>query len=304
MTARPHTLRPVEWLKRVVRPAAPLLSARHRRWRRLLSSLDFDPSDVPGTLEEPGAADFIVCGSPRTGTSLLSAQLFQPPHIITVMEPWDGLRMPPAQLFRSLRSEIDLGVLSRGRLDVEALTAEGRVGWRGDGTTRVSVDVDADYRLGVKWPAFWRYLERLPHTRFLVCVRDPVETVASFKRSGGRLAEGLSYEVAFDAEMNAHLTAAAGDAELRRVLLYEYINSRILDLIDRPNVLVVRYEHWFDDADGLRREIGDFLGTPIAAWPARIRPPSSSDQGLSDRELRLIGEYAPSATELGYRSTS
>ena len=294
----------MEWLKRVVRPIAPLLSARHWRWQRLLSSLDFDPSDVPGHLEEPGARDFIVCGCPRTGTSLLSAQLFQPPHLITVMEPWDGLRMPPARLFRSLRSEIESGVLSRGRLDVEVLTAEGKVGWRGDGATRVSVEVDADYRLGVKWPAFWRYLERLPQTRFLVCVRDPVETVASFKSSGGRLAEGLGYDVAFNSEMNNHLSAATGDVELRRVLLYEYINSRILPLIGRPNMLVVRYERWFDDADGLRREIGDFLDTPIAAWPARIRPPASSGEGPSDRERRLIQEYAQSAAELNYQSVS
>lgn len=303
-TLAPCTLLVVEWTRRIARPVAPLLSARHRRWKRLQSSLDFDPSEVQEELEEPPAGDFIVCGCPRTGTSLLSAQLFQPPQIITVMEPWDGLRMPPAALFRSLRSEIEGGVLSRGRLDVEALREEDRVDWHGEGAKLASVKAEADFRLGVKWPAFWRYLDLLPHTRFLVCVRDPVETVASFKSSGARLAQGLDYEAAFNREMNTHLLAATRDDELRRVLLYEYINSRILAQIDRPNVLVVRYERWFQDPDGLRSEIGDFLGTPFDSWPAQIRPPASSSTGLSDRELGFIREYCRSATVLGYQSMS
>jgi hypothetical protein len=292
----------MEWLKQVARPIAPLLSPRHRRWQRLLSSLDFDPSDVPGVLDEPGPRNFIICGCPRTGTSLLSAQLFQPPHLITVMEPWDGLRMPAAELFRGLRSDVDRGVLSRGRLDVEALTGEGKVKWRADGATSLSIEIDEDYRLGVKWPAFWRYLQRLSRTRFLVCVRNPVETVASFKRSGGRLAEGLEYDVVFNSEMNAYLTAATDDDELRRVLLYEYINSRILAYLDRSNVLLVRYEQWFDDADGLRSEISDFLEVPIVGWPAAIKPPASSENDLSRRELDLIREHGQSAIELGYES--
>ena len=293
----------MEWLKLIARPVAPLLSTRHRRWRRLLSSLDFNPSDVPGNLDEPGSGDFIICGCPRTGTSLLSAQLFLPPRIITVMEPWDGLRMPPAELFRSLRSEIESGVLQRGRLDVEALRSEGKVRWCADGAKPVSVETDADYRLGVKWTAFWRYLDLLPGTRFLVCVRDPVETVASMQRSGGQLARGLTYDVPLNREMNDHLKAATRDVRLRRVLLYEYINSRILAELNRPNVLVVRYERWFHDVDNLRREISEFLETPIAGWPAKIRPPESS-QELSDRDRRMIREYCPSATSLGYQTVS
>ena len=269
-----------------------------------MSSLDFDPSDVPGTLEAPGARDFIICGCPRTGTSLLSAQLFQPPSVITVMEPWDGLRMPPAELLRSLRSEIEGGALSRGRLDVDALREEDRVDWHGEGAKRVTLEADADFRLGVKWPAFWRYLDLLPDTQFLVCLRDPVETVASFKNSGARLAEGLDYDAAFNREMNAYLVETTRDVELRRVLLYEYINSRILAEIDRPNVLVVRYERWFQDANGLLSEISDFLRTPFSSWPVRIRPPDSSDSGLSARELGLIREHCRSGVALGYQSMS
>jgi hypothetical protein len=127
-----------------------------------------------------------------------------------------------------------------------------------------------------------------------------VETVASFKRTGGRLVEGLDYDVAFNHEMNAHLTAAARDIELRRVLLYEYINSRILAHVDRTNVLVVRYERWLRDAESLRREISEFLQAPVAEWPATIRPPVPRSDGLTEREHNLIRNFAPSARELGY----
>lgn len=292
----------MERLKRFVRPIAPFFSARHRHWSDLLSSLDSDPIEAVGSMSEPGPDDFIICGCPRTGTSLLCGQLFQPPGIVTVMEPWDGMRMPVAELFDQLRSEIAEGTLGRGRLDVEALVSEGRVRWCGDGEKPVEVDVEEPFLLGVKWPAFWRYLDGLEETRFLVCVRDPVETIASFKKSGGRLAEGLSYDIAFNREMNEHLESGTRDVELRRVLMYEYINSRILEHIDRPNVLLVRYERWFDDAEGLHSDISEFLGVDIPPWRVEIRPSAASGEDLSYRERDLIRDHCPSATQLEYQT--
>lgn len=285
----------------MLRPLAPLVSPRHRRWRRLLSSLDYDPG-AEATLNEPGADSFIICGCPRTGTSLLTAQLFQPPALITVMEPWDGMRMPAAELFADLRREIEGGELRRGRLDVGALTASGEVRWCGDGEKPVPVQVEPGFVLGVKWPAFWRYLESFERTRFLVCVRDPVTTIASFKKAGGRLAQGLNYDVAFNFEMNNYLEKATSDLELRRVLLYEYINGRILQHVDQPNVLVVHYERWFDDADGLRSEISEFLAVDIPRWRVQLRRPTAANDGLTERELALIAEHCSSAQRLQYSS--
>lgn len=287
------------WLKDTLRRAAPLVSRRHRSWQNLLSSLDYDPARAE-RFEPLNKRDFIICGCPRTGTSLLTAQLFQPPRLITVLEPWDGLRMSPVELFEGLRAEIDDGELRRGRLDVDALQSQGIVQWCPDGANPSRVAARSDYLLGVKWPAFWRYIGLLPATRFLVCVRDPAETIASFKAKGGRLAKGLDYDAAFNREMNEELAALTSDVEMRRVLLYEYITSRILNELDRPNVMVIRYERWLEEPDRLRSEISGFLETELASWPVHIARAASGSSRLSERELMLIRDHCHSARALAY----
>lgn len=268
------------------------------RWRKLVASCRLDPRDLPRPLDPPGADDFIIAGCPRTGTSLLAAVLFQPPQVVTVMEPWDGLRMPPAELFDSLRNEIEtMGKLARGRLDVGALH-QGSVRWQKDGAAGNPISVVPGFQLGVKWPTFWQYLQYLPDTRFVVTLRHPAEVVSSFAGTGGRLVQGLEYDVAFNAELNDSLTPATSDPATRRVLLYEYINSRIAPYLDRDNVLAVRYEKWFEDPEGLCAEVSSFLGIPTILPNVVIR--RSSARQHSPELLDLIDELAPSARTLGY----
>lgn len=277
---------------------AALLSPRHRHWKRLLRSLTFDPDDFT-TLERPSHDDVILCGVPRSGTTLLAAVLFQPPNIVSVVEPWDGLRMPPALLFSSLRSEIEsTGRLTRGRLDTAAILDSGRVAWTRDGGAPFDLSVGDDYILAIKWPAFWRYLDLLDQTRFLVCVRHPSEVVASFEKTGGRLAQGLDYDVPFNAQMNKALAGAANAHSIRRYLLYEYIASRIVPHISRENVFVVHYERWFGDRDRLENELSDFLGVDVAGSPVAI---TSSSAGASRQPDALANKLCPSARALGYR---
>jgi hypothetical protein len=284
------------------RIGAPLarISPRHRRWRRLLSSLTLDPDRLPRPVPPPDRADFVICGSPRTGTALATAVLYQPPSVVTVMEPWDGMRLPPDELFASLRAEIAGGSLQRGRLDVAALEARGEVGWCRDGEITSPVPTSPGFRLGVKWPAFWRYLDLLPETQFVVCLRHPVETISSYKRQGGRLGEGLDYDVEFNREMNRELTAATADAAVRRVLLYDYINTRVVPHLDRPNVFTLRYERWFDDRKRLLDELGAFLGVDLSSSRAVIRRPPAPEANLDERELALIEQYCGSTDALGY----
>lgn len=282
-----------------LRRFARYLSPRHRRWRRLIDSLDFDPDQVD-RVEPPDPRDFIICGCSRTGTSLLAAALFQPPEVVTVMEPWDGLRLPPAELFASLRNEILKGHrLARGRLDIGALEETRRMRWVRDGEAPRELNVEGSFLLGVKWPIFWRYLEFLPETKFLVCLRSPVETIASFKKAGGRLAEGLDYQSALHRPVNEDLLARApDDAALRRVLLYEYVHQRILPYLGRPNVHVVRYERWFGDPDVVLAEVGDFLGVDSLTLPVDILAAAPSQ--LDERDRELLGKHCSTAAELGY----
>jgi hypothetical protein len=281
------------------RGAARRLSPRHRRWRRLLDSLTLDPDRLPRPVEAPGARDFVICGCPRTGTALLTAMVFQPPRVVTVMEPWDGLRLPPAELFSSLRAEIATGRLGRTRLDLSALERDGSVRWCRDGELSHPVEADPDHLLGVKWPAFWRYLDLLPRTRFLVCLRDPAATIQSFAHVEGRLAQGLDYDTPFNRVMNAALVAATPAPEERRVLLYDYINERLLPHLTQPNVLVVRFERWFTDPTGLLADIGRFLGVELRPGVARID--AGRMQALRDDEtLALVRRYCRTAQALGY----
>lgn len=286
----------VDWVARTGRALSP----RGRQWRRFLSDLPLDPNELERPLRPPGPRDFIICGCARTGTSLLAAALFQPPQIATVMEPWDGMRLPPAELFGSLRREIaETGRLGRGRLDLRALDEEGAVRWTSDRGSPTALDLGADYTLGVKWPVFWRYLDLLPETKFLVCLRDPIEVMNSFKEAGGRVALGLHYATAFNREMNAELSAATEDIAERRVLLYDYIHHRILPHLDKPNVLAVRYERWANEPEALRAEISAFLDVEVGPLRPVIVPPKPVR--LSEGEMELVVARCSTAEALGYR---
>lgn len=276
------------------------LTPAGRRWRRLLASLALDPDRLPRPVTEPGAGDFIICGAPRTGTTLLTSMLWQPPSVVTVMEPWDGLRLAPAALFASLREEIETtGSLSRGRLDVAALLREGKVRWTAEHDQRVALTVEAGYRLGVKWPAYWRYLGLLPTTRFLVCLRHPYEVISSFEHASRRLAGGADYLVPYNRQMNAEIKASSRDPAVRRVALYDYINERILPYLSATNVLAVRYERWHSESETVREEIGNFLGVELRQGAARLRQSSGADR-LSARDRCVIRSHCRTATQLGY----
>ncbi len=280
-------------LKRLLTEFSPA----HRRWRSLLASCDFDPAAQP--IDEPLAGNVIVCGCPRSGTALASAALCQEPTSLTVMEPWDALRMPPAALFASLRAEIATGRLERGRLDLDHLRATGAVRWCRDGACPAEVDLGPDGLLAVKFPAFWRYLDLLETTPFVVCVRHPVEVVESFERSGGRLGMGLDYDVPFNAEMNAALLDATDDPALRRVLMYDHIHRRVLAHQDRPNVFVLRYERWFTEPEQLLTDLSGFLGVPLDDPPVKVETPRSHRES-SGAQAALVRAGCTTATALGY----
>lgn len=283
--------------RRVLAPLSP----RHRRWVGFLHSLPLDPDRLEPPVTAPGPDDFIICGSPRTGTTLLCAALFQPPSIVTVMEPWDGMRLPPADLFASLREEIaSTGTLARGRLDVDVLEREGRARWCRDGDRPVEVGRSGDPLLGVKWPAYWRYLPMLPDTKFLVCLRHPVGTIGSYRRAGGRVGQGLQYDTAFNRTLNTTLRAATRDVALRRILLFDHVHERILPYLGGPNVLAVHYERWFQDPAGLLADIGAFLGRDVSHPPVRITRPLGRS-ALDPEELAQIRKRCRTAEALGYR---
>ena len=269
------------------------------RWRQLLRSCRLDPDALAEPIPEPGQSDFIICGLPRSGTSLLAGLLFQPPRTVVSMEPWDGMRLPPQQLFASLRQEIEqTEKLSRGRLEPTALASRS-VAWKRDGEVEIPLQVAPNYLLGVKWPGFWRYLSLLPKTKFLVCVRHPIDVIRSFAKTGGRLAQGLEYDVAFHRRMNQELERSTSRPEVRRALLYEFIASHLVPHLDRPQVFTVRYEQWSQDPSELLEQISDFLGlTPPLRPSVDIDVPGFQWDDATTADL--VRSYCPSAASLGY----
>jgi hypothetical protein len=225
---------------------------------------------------------------------MLSAALFQPPKIITYNEPWEGMRLAPKPLFEFFRREIEAGTVASGRLDIPRLMEHGDVHWTLDGEIPFPVSVDEDYLVGVKWPTFWQYLPLLHDTKFLVTVRHPFETISSYKKKGGAVLDGLDYPVAFNRELNETLSAMTSDPALRRVLLYEHINQEILRTVGEANALVIKYDRWFDDVEGLRVEISDFLDVDVSFDHLSIGR-SGRSVDLTDREVGLIRERCESA---------
>jgi len=292
----PRALEDIAWAaKQRTSAARPEVRARQRFLRDLPFALrDHEP------IAEPGPRDFIICGLPRSGTSLLCAALMQPPRVVTALEPWDGLAMPPADLFTHLRHLVEEEGVIPGVLDTAQLLARGEAAWGHDTRRALPAAIAPGYWLGVKWPTYWQLLPVLPTTRFLVCVRHPAEVIASFIQARGSLRNGLEYDTPFNDSLNAGLRAATRDRTKRRALLYEEAARSILPYLDRPNVLLVRYERWFGETDELLTEIGEHLGVDVRAPLTKIRARPDARPRLTGRDRRAIRSLCPSARALGY----
>ncbi|MGI9602374.1 MAG: sulfotransferase [Acidimicrobiales bacterium] len=272
------------------------VSPRRRQYQRLLDSCRLDPATLAPPLRSPGVDDVIICGCPRSGTALLTAALHQPPVMVSVMEPWDGLRLPPADLFASLRGELAEGFLDRGRLDLDRLAVSGDVTWTREDQGRYAVDFTDETAVAVKWPTFWQYLPLLTTTRFLVCVRHPGDVVDSFRSQAGRLHHGLEYDVAFNRRINGELASVA-DVDTRRLRLYDLVNSTVLDHIDRPNVHLVRYEDWHDDPVAVLEGVSAFLDRDLTTSPAKV---TAATPTTDQARRAAIVDRSTTARALGY----
>jgi len=228
----------------------------------------------------------------------MTAALFQPPSIVTVMEPWDGLRLKPSELFTSIRQEAESGNLRRGRLRIDLLRENGEVRWQPDGAQVFDVSANSESLIGVKWPTYWQLLGRAPAVKFVVCVRDPAEVVRSFEQQGGRLAQGLDYAVAFNADVNNSLQDRFRSEENRRIGFYDTVNEHVLRHRDDPDVFVAHYERWFVDRSGLLSDLSSFLGVDVTEIPVKIRPPASAPDGKAADQIRA---RSTTAKELGYQ---
>lgn len=239
--------------------------------------------------------DLIVTGLPRSGTSYLCKALDSFSNVAVINEPnelFEGLRWAPEPwavplLHADLRTRIDAGEEVPNKLDA-----------RGELTDDTAVhDAVSPYHPRLRddqWVLATKntlaYMARLegilrimPQARVVVCVRHPLDTLASWKGTFTHLAEGdpsaLPVGGLADPYLPGHLRermqalVRLRDPAMRRAAWWALLANEILRWRDR--VEIVRYEDLVADPLAvIRRALGPL--SHAAGDPASPLQPSSA----------------------------
>lgn len=212
--------------------------------------------------------DYLITGIPRSGTSLLSRLLDDQADSVVVNEPIEAQVGVHAKCYRDfvvsfhghLRQRILEGnpirnKLSDGAVSVDTAVSNERVLY----TPSIST---SDFLLGTKDTL--AYLSRLDVFRagqamkIVVCIRDPRNAIASWKRTFKHLADAdvaiLAAQGILEArprESGARISDVAriGDAQRRRALFWTYLAGIIAD--NRDWICLVRYEDLISDTEAV-----------------------------------------------------
>jgi hypothetical protein len=265
-------------------------------------------------------ADLLITGIPRSGTSYLCNLLHRYSNCVVINEPLELLDIlareatpwSVARLYRRLRADIRGGrpvenKLSQGQVTTDT-SAHGEVSMY---TPRVDGD---DFVLGTKNTV--AYLTRLegvrrvmPHVRIIACVRDPADTIASWKNSFPHLCDVDISGLPVGNEREPWLTGVqrddllriinAGDLAQRRALRWRYLAERILE--HRDHVTIVHYDAIVTDPHTVVMAILDGmpkgkLRVPLAS--SAVRSASHTLDAADRQAIRAI--CFQSATDLGF----
>lgn len=205
--------------------------------------------------------ELIITGIPRSGTSYLCSLLHQVDNCVIINEPaeiFDPLihqRIPwgVATYYRNVRKDILDGHPVKNKVSgnrvIEDTAVEDK---RSDYCPNVSTP---DFILGTKntlaYLARLEVLQRsMPHAHIVACVRNPFDTIASWKSTFPHLREAdiSSFPVGHpddpflsDQQKEAtHYISGLTDAAERRAVLWRYLAETLL--LNQKNVQVVNYE--------------------------------------------------------------
>jgi hypothetical protein len=251
--------------------------------------------------------DLIITGIPRSGTSFLCNLLHgydncvvlnEPPEIVPALSgnirPW-----PLAALYRNTRRDVVLGKPIRNKL------RDGRV------IEDTSVDNEhsmytprvrgGDFVLGTK--ATIPFLSRLgvlrqvmPQARVVACVRNPYDTIASWKTSFPHLRDGdvngrpigNPSDPWLSGIQRAELERIAGIADLpiRRAMWWRYLAELILEWEDW--VVLVRYEELVAEPGKVVERILHGGNPGEMTEPMEARGARSKAGALDEADMRAI----------------
>jgi hypothetical protein len=302
-----------------------LLATGGPEWHRLLVPPS-TPTSWPRTddqshrIERP---DVVITGIPRSGTSLLCRLLHDLPDCVVVNEPAEIFE-PLTQcenpywlalFYRDLRQKI------QGGEEIENKLAHGRV------VEDTSVhDARVRYRPSVGRPDFLlgtqntlAYLARLrvimramPNAPVVLCIRHPLDTIASWKWSFSHLREVRLQDFPVAYCENPFLTgverrrlqaiAETESVAVRRALLWAHLAETVIE--HAGHVVLIRYEDLVAAPD---TELARILAARVPL--ERSRPPITlqprSHRGLLDQaDLDAVSDLCRSpAAELGFSMT-
>jgi hypothetical protein len=233
--------------------------AADTEWKEIIS-----PS---GALLAQGGLDLVIAGIPRSGTSFLCNLLHRHDNCVVLNEPEEVVPAltvgnmvgrPPlpwglARFYRDTRRDVLLGKPRRNKLTDGQVTEDTA---RGNETGIYTPTVrGGDFVLGIKatiaFVSRLRQLRRMmPAARCVACVRNPFDTIASWKGSFPHLREadvrgrpiGHPADEALSTSDRAELEkiARVQDAPARRAAWWTYLAELILDSADQ--LTIVRYE--------------------------------------------------------------
>src|SRR6056297_16655 len=232
------------------------------------------------------APDFVITGIPRSGTSLFSASLEHLHEVIVINEPaeiFNALQRPGryrlASYYQELRGVILSGQAVLNKVDKHDRLVEDTLvsDVRRSITYRPAA---ADFPLGTKNTLAYlsrieQISESMPDCSIFCCVRNPISTIGSWRRSFTHLrnADSGHEEIGtpadpflpeFEREQLREI-AAQTDGPIKRALWWTFLATRILKNSDR--ITLIRY--------------GDFVSSP----PDQLYQ-AGLKLGLAKRDLR------------------
>jgi hypothetical protein len=302
---RPEVIRREPVLADLVRDvcrAEPLLEAllaTRPEWAKILR-----PARRALASATAATPDLLITGIPRSGTSYLCNLIHRYDNCVVVNEPDDVfhfIRHEPVPWgvvawFRDRRRDVVEGVpiknkLREGKVTDDTVTANDRVEY----VPKVRTD---DFVLGAKSPL--GFLARLADLRRVMpgapvaaCVRDPVDTIASWKDSFEHLAKadvaeqkvGGLKERFLTAQRRRRLESIAeiDSAAWRRAAWWRYLAECILEA--GPGVQIVRYRTLVESPEAVLDPLlrGLARGEPAeTVGPSKIRSAKRSNLDAED----------------------
>lgn len=283
------------------------------------------PSREADMRKAAAGAEVLITGIPRSGTSYLCSILNKVRDCVVINE--------PAQIFPPLAGQVlPWGVpvhyrdLRRAILSGKPIENKLHNGEFIEDTAQV--DTVEAYSPVVSRPDFLlatkntlAYLARLPQLRrvmpratVVVCVRNPLDTIASWKNSFDHLASAAVENFPVGSPQDGHLSLQARQRleeisltrspAVRRALLWRHLAELILE--NRDRVLLLRYEEMVTRPQEALQEILRTARVSFGLRRVAVLHPSSlrtRREGLDNEDLLAVRSICgQAAMELGYDS--